>query len=153
MGRRSCQWKLNIYTSWTLSHTCRCHYVKCLKHSVYLPTKSWYPHFFNTKENMDYVGRLPTCYGVDAMSDAERSEFLEWYETKLKYSITGTCSKTTTRLMSACWGRRVKFSGVNLFKSGKWKFSWNLWQLPVRVINSCYVFLQSDTTGKFPKRG
>jgi hypothetical protein len=22
-------------------------------------TKSWYPHFFNTKENMDYVGLIP----------------------------------------------------------------------------------------------
>jgi hypothetical protein len=47
-------------------------------------TKSWYPHFFNTKENMDYVGPIPdiSYYGADAMSDAERNEFLEWYETQ-----------------------------------------------------------------------
>jgi hypothetical protein len=38
------------------------------------------PHFFNTKENMDYVGPISdiSCYGADAMSDVERSEFLEW---------------------------------------------------------------------------
>jgi hypothetical protein len=47
-------------------------------------TMSWYPHFFNTKENMDYVGPIPdiSFYGADAMSDAERSEYLEWYETE-----------------------------------------------------------------------
>jgi hypothetical protein len=47
-------------------------------------TKSWYLHFFNTKENMDYIGPIPdiSYYGADAMSDAERSEFLEWYETE-----------------------------------------------------------------------
>jgi hypothetical protein len=47
-------------------------------------TKSWYPHFFNTKENMDYVGPIPdiSYYGADAMSESERRDFLEWYETQ-----------------------------------------------------------------------
>jgi hypothetical protein len=37
--------------------------------------KSWYPHFFNTNENMDYVGPIPdiSYYGADAMSDGERN--------------------------------------------------------------------------------
>jgi hypothetical protein len=35
-------------------------------------------------ENMDYVGPIPdiSYYDADAMSDAERNEFLEWYETE-----------------------------------------------------------------------
>jgi hypothetical protein len=35
-------------------------------------TKSWYPHTFYTKENMDYVGPIPdnSYYGAHAMSDA-----------------------------------------------------------------------------------
>ena len=44
--------------------------------------KSWYPHFFNTNENMNYVGEIPdvSYYGTDAMSTKERAEFLAWYE-------------------------------------------------------------------------
>jgi hypothetical protein len=45
-------------------------------------SKSWYPHYFNTKANMYYVGKMPdiSFYGPDAMSDEERREFLDWYD-------------------------------------------------------------------------
>jgi hypothetical protein len=41
--------------------------------------KSWYPHYFNTEENLNYVGPIPdvSYYGVNEMCDAERTEFLE----------------------------------------------------------------------------
>ena len=44
--------------------------------------KSWYPHYFDTEENLNYVGPLLdiSYYGVNEISDAERTEFLEWYE-------------------------------------------------------------------------
>jgi len=44
--------------------------------------KSWYPHYFNTKENLNYVGEIPdvSYYGADTMSAKEREEFLAWYE-------------------------------------------------------------------------
>jgi len=33
------------------------------------PSKSWYPHYFNTKANLDYVGLIPDIkyYGSDEM--------------------------------------------------------------------------------------
>jgi hypothetical protein len=45
-------------------------------------SKSWYPHYFNTEENLDYVGSMPdvSYYGLDEMSDSERKNFLAWYE-------------------------------------------------------------------------
>jgi len=45
-------------------------------------SKSWYPHYFNTEENLDYVGPIPNVsyYGVNEMSEVERREFLVWYE-------------------------------------------------------------------------
>ena len=45
-------------------------------------TKSWYPHYFNTRENMNYVREIPdvSYYGADTMSAKERAEFLAWYE-------------------------------------------------------------------------
>ena len=43
--------------------------------------KGYYPHFFNTAENLDYVGPYPepNFYGADYMSSDERAQFLEWY--------------------------------------------------------------------------
>jgi len=37
--------------------------------------KSWYPHYFNTEENLDYIGPLPdvSYYGVNEMGEGERS--------------------------------------------------------------------------------
>jgi hypothetical protein len=45
-------------------------------------SKSWYPHYFNTTANLDYVGQLPDTeyYGVNGMGVSERTEFLAWYE-------------------------------------------------------------------------
>jgi len=47
-------------------------------------SKSWYPHFFNTEENLDYIGPIPdvSYYGVNEMVEEERNEFLAWYESQ-----------------------------------------------------------------------
>ena len=47
-------------------------------------TKSWYPHFFNTQANRDYVGPTPEIeqYGADQMSESERRVFMAWYYTQ-----------------------------------------------------------------------
>ena len=44
--------------------------------------KGYYPHFFNTAENLDYVGPYPEprFYGAQYMSSDERAQFVEWYE-------------------------------------------------------------------------
>ena len=41
-------------------------------------SKSWYPHYFNTEGNLNYIGLIPdvSYYGVDEMGEAERSEFI-----------------------------------------------------------------------------
>ena len=65
--------------------------------------KSWYPHLFNTRENMNYVGPAPdvSYYDIDQMDESERKELLSWYETvaKSKRSTTGECLKATARPM------------------------------------------------------
>jgi len=45
-------------------------------------TKSWYPHYINTEENLAYVGPIPDAsyYGVYEMSGSERRDFFIWYE-------------------------------------------------------------------------
>jgi len=43
-------------------------------------TKSRYPHPFNTRANLDYVGSIPDMaqYGVAEMGESERMEFASW---------------------------------------------------------------------------
>ena len=43
-------------------------------------TELWYPHYFNTEENVNYVGPMHdiSYNGVDEMSGGERKEFLAW---------------------------------------------------------------------------
>ena len=47
-------------------------------------SKSWYPHFFNTRANLDYVEPIPdiSYFGADEMSHSERSEFMRWYDSQ-----------------------------------------------------------------------
>jgi len=62
--------------------------------------KSWYPHYFNTEENLDYIGLLPdvSYYGVNEMCEGERSEFLEWYEKQEPRSTKDACSNNTVKM-------------------------------------------------------
>jgi len=49
--------------------------------------KQWYfPHYFNTNENHNYVGPIPDVkyYGVDTMENTARKQFLKWHATKVK---------------------------------------------------------------------
>ena len=41
-------------------------------------SNSWYPHYFHTRENLNYVGPIPdmTYFGVDVMREDGRKEFL-----------------------------------------------------------------------------
>jgi hypothetical protein len=78
---------------------------------------------------MDYVGPIPdiSYYGADAMSDAERNEFLEWYETQKteifnnRRVLEEYCQADVTVLRQACQVFRREF-----IHTGKLKFSWNL---------------------------
>jgi len=50
------------------------------------PSKSWYPHCFNTEENLKYVSPMPdVSYNcVNEMGEEERQEFLAWYDDSRK---------------------------------------------------------------------
>jgi len=68
-------------------------------------SKSWYPHYFNTRENLNYVDSIPdmTYYGVDDMQEEERKEFLP--VTRVgdpRLSTIGTFWKRTVKMTSPC---------------------------------------------------
>jgi hypothetical protein len=73
-------------------------------------SKSWYPHYFNTEENLNFLGPMPAIayYGVDEMGVEEREEFLAWYETRKsrpfhnKHVLESYCQDDVTVLRQAC---------------------------------------------------
>jgi hypothetical protein len=83
-------------------------------------TKSWYPHYFNTKENMNYVGGIldVSYYGADAMSAKERAEFLAWYEGERtevfdnRSILEAYCQDDVTVLRQACTVFRREFMEI-----------------------------------------
>jgi len=76
--------------------------------------KSWYPHFFNIKANLDYVGLFPNMsyFGADEMSQSERREFMTWYASQKdkvfdnRRILEQYCRDDVTVLREACQIRR-----------------------------------------------
>ena len=89
-------------------------------------SKSWYSHYFNTEEYLNYVGPIPdvSYYRVNEMSDKERTEFLEWYEVRKseifanRRVLESYCQDDVTVLRQAChvFGREFMQNGnIELF--------------------------------------
>jgi len=55
--------------------------LKSIPKSFDLTCKGYYPHFFNTASNLNYVGPYPEpeFYGADSMSAGERAQFMQWH--------------------------------------------------------------------------
>jgi len=120
-------------------------------------TKSWYPHYFNTEENLNYVGPIPdiSYYGVDEIREDKRKEFLVWYESQRsetfdnRHVLESYCQDEVTVLRQACRVVRRLFMQI--------------WHIDVFVesITIAYAcnkvlrkrFLKPDTIGLFPTGG
>jgi hypothetical protein len=80
-------------------------------------TKSWYPHYFNTNTNLNYVGPIPdvSYYGVDEMGISGRGEFMTWYDGQKnkvfdnKLVLEKYCQDDVTVLRQACQIFRREF--------------------------------------------
>ena len=85
-------------------------------------SKSWYPHYFNTKSNWDYVGPIPGIehYGVEQMNESEGEEFMAWHETQKdivfnnRQVLTQYCKDEVTVLRQACQLFRRDFFQVGI---------------------------------------
>ncbi|KAK4880386.1 hypothetical protein RN001_008532 [Aquatica leii] len=91
-------------------------------------TKGYFPHFFNTVKNQNYVGPMPPAhyYGCDEMSTSNRNDFLKWYEEQVnnnfvfdfKTEIIKYCVADVDILRKACldfWTRFTTSNGVDPF--------------------------------------
>jgi len=90
--------------------------LKAFGHTV---AKSWYPHYFNTEDNIIYIGPLPdvSYYVVNEMVEGEWNEFLEWYATQEnpfdnRRVLEQYCQDNVTVLMQACRVFRREFMKI-----------------------------------------
>jgi len=74
-------------------------------------SKLWYPHYFNTKANLDYVGPIPDIEYSGANEMGRQRGGNLWTgmtSTKSRYSTTGTCWNNTAKMTPYC-DRRVVY--------------------------------------------
>ncbi|XP_065436103.1 uncharacterized protein LOC135979895 isoform X1 [Chrysemys picta bellii] len=71
--------------------------------------KGYFPHFFNTLENQNYVGPMPgRKHGVESMMPKEKAEFLDWYRDHssevfdLQKELAYYCQQDVKILRQAC---------------------------------------------------
>jgi hypothetical protein len=120
-------------------------------------SKSLYPHFFNTEENLDYVGPMPyiAYYGMDEMGVGEREEFLAWYEARKsrlfhnKQVLEAYCQNDVTVLRQACRVFRRKFLQIGNIE---------VFLESLTIASACNKvlrrkFLKPDTIGLIPTGG
>ncbi|XP_040190087.1 uncharacterized protein LOC120921636 [Rana temporaria] len=73
-------------------------------------SKGFFPHFFNTESNQNYVGAMPGLehYGMDNMMPGEKAELSAWYEEHkqdrfhFQEELKAYCKKDVDVLREAC---------------------------------------------------
>jgi len=119
--------------------------------------KSWYPLYFNTEENLGYVGPIPdvSYYGVNEMSEAERREFLIWYEGQKeavfdnRRVLEAYCQNDVTVLRQECRVFKREFMQIGNIE---------VFLEAITFASACNKvlrkrFLKSDTVGLIPTGG
>jgi hypothetical protein len=120
-------------------------------------TNSWYPHFFNSKANLNYKGLNPDIklYSADEMSESERKESLSWYDTQKdrvfdnRRVLEQYCQDDITVLRQACQIFRqdfIEIGNVDVFLE------------TCTIATACNKvfrkhFLKSETVGLIPTGG
>ena len=121
--------------------------------------KGYFPHFFNRKENQQYVGPLPPIenYDRDGMSTKERQEFLRWYEERrnaeyvfdFEKEIEEYCRSGVDILRRCCLQlKQLMEEACNL---DPFKYCVTIASACNRVFRQ--EFLEKDTIGLIPAQG
>ncbi|KAL9960246.1 hypothetical protein ACROYT_G033681 [Oculina patagonica] len=84
--------------------------------------KGFFPHFFNTQENQNYVGSMPArdYYDPEGMSTARKAEFDKWYEERVaenyefhfRNELVDYCRSDVELLHEGCKVFRAEFQAI-----------------------------------------
>lgn len=123
------------------------------------PVKGYYPHFFNTKENYQYIGSIPnkTFYNPDAMNTSDREIFMSGYDEQVKTQgifnnrseLIKYCVLDVEILRLAC----IQFQNILIEKTGVDPFDG-----PITKASTCLTVFRTDhlsdnTIGIIPSGG
>lgn len=119
--------------------------------------KGYFPHFFNTTENENYIGALPPVeyYSPDTMKTEDRNIFLQWYnkhknnEFNMQKEIVEYCVSDVKILTEAC----LKFRKLFLDECNVEPFL-----EAITIASACNLvfrrnFIKPETIGLIPKQG
>lgn len=165
------KWKPELIMNGLKIISMKMHHITFLDSASYLPmplrklpeafglsvTKSWYPHYFNTKENLGYVGPMPDIryFGADVMSESERKDFRSWYDEQKdkvfdnRRVLEQYCQDDVTVLRQACQIFRRDFMEIGNI---------DVFLESVTIASACNKvlrkqFLQPWTIGQIPAGG
>ena len=118
-----------------------------------LLAKGYFPHFFNTALNQQYVGPYPTpdMYGVDSMSSVDREAFLQWHSQRegkvfdFRQKMEKYCRSDVDILRRAC----MQFSKSMMDTTQMDPFS-NVTIASVCMAVYRYMFLEEQWVLKMP---
>ena len=119
-------------------------------------TKSLCPRYFNTEENLDYVGPIPnvSCYGVNEIRENERKEFHVWYENYKSEHFDNR------RILETYWQDDVTVLGqvCRVFRREFMQIGQiDVFVEAITIASASNVlrnrFLKPDTTGRIPTGG
>jgi hypothetical protein len=118
--------------------------------------KGYYPHFFNTANNTNYVGPYPDpeFYGADFMSADERAQFMQWEEQKGKLfcnkdELLAYCMDDMNVLRQACCAFRNLF--LKLIKMDPFREAITITSICNKVFRT--MFLKPDAVGIILRAG
>ena len=119
--------------------------------------KGYFPHFFNTWANQDYIGKIPDAsfYGPDSMTETQRADFFKWYAQQqdvtfdFRQEIIAYCDSDVDILTKCCGAFRNLFlqaTGLEPFEK------------PITIASACNQvfrtkFLEPKTIGIVPPGG
>lgn len=122
-------------------------------------SKGHFPHYFNTKENRGYIGKIPppSAYGSNEMKPEDRVEFLKWHNEETSKNVRFNFREELDRYCK---------QGVNILRLACLKFR-NIFieenQIDpfyrcITIASACMLtyrkhFLKKDSIGIIPNRG
>lgn len=122
-------------------------------------SKGYFPHFFNRRENWNYVGALPPPedYGFETMKEKERRTFMEWYEEEMltnnrfnfREELLKYCKQDVTILRLAC----LKFRSIFLEQNEIDPFLESITIASACMLTFRKKFLKPNTIGILPVGG
>ena len=125
--------------------------------------KGYFPHFFNTPENKNYIGKYPSLefYGADLLSSKEREKLISWHSQQtgifdLQKELLDYCRSDVDILKQSCIAFRNLF--LEITKKNESDTGVDPFVESLTLASACHLvyrrnFMPENTIGLIPPMG